>query len=855
MEVPPSVEITDGQRLETEQLQDESSMDGVQQTGEQQIGEQQTGKQQSGEQQIGEERIEEQQMVDQQLGEQQTGEPQTGEQEMWGIRDGGRVLVSGTTTAPVRRSTRITRGVPPLSGEQIRGLCRAVQCLAKVAHSDYITFLAAPVEVRRERLLWILWRYDVNDSCGGINTAKTAYLVVNFATDYFQTFHLSHPTCSCSALVKSVLAVFRTAPAAMRTLTITADGKEPDNIRWIIDCQNGMRKTYTIACVNDREVLSASIDPSTYPSSLVARPKALLQLLNHFQSTLSEITIIAADPEDVTGSGTGTGGGAAGRGGGSEAKAVEMRSYVEPTLAGGCSADGRLEAFPEAAKHPQLWVGSSADGRLEASPEAAMHTQLWVDPGEHFEAYCHRGDAVDVTFSVKEVKAFVQFCESAAADVVMLFHRAGAPRPFHILFPRHQAFVQSFHLYPPPLAPPSPLPSLDYCVSCSPLMLMPRFPNPHTTPTRNPRHAHAPLASDFDSRLVIATMLESQLPTPPPSDPSVHRASAQPGTPATPAHQAAATFQASAEAGAPVHKGLASRTSAEAGTPTVAASGSQRSCHAGSGADPHQAYPIGSGCREDPGGGGLGEGEEEGADEMRGEEGAEKVPLKDPGAGARLEAGWAHGKRWSDLSGAKGTAHRPGADSAGLGGGEGSGRGRRGSSTWPREQQQPLPGHAQQDQRQQQHDQYQQKLAANQVPDSEDATEELPIGRLAAASRGGSGGGGGGVAGGCNTGGSVDGNGMVTGGAADVSAARFMPTEASTPGRLAAPHQQAPPLQRDPDRWIENTEDDEMEDRAGGCVRGRLGEDMCEGIGDEDEYVDATPPERRMYDDEDETMD
>ncbi|CAI7897123.1 unnamed protein product [Closterium sp. NIES-53] len=669
-----------------------------------------------------------------------------------------------------------------------------------------------------------------------------------------------------------------------------------------------MRKTYTIACVNDREVLSASIDPSTYPSSLVARPKALLQLLNHFQSTLSEITIIAADPEDVTGSGTGTGGGAAGRGGGSEAKAVEMRSYVEPTLAGGVLKHRRMHVslllLPLLAFSPR--AGSSADGRLEASPEAAMHTQLWVDPGEHFEAYCHRGDAVDVTFSVKEVKAFVQFCESAAADVVMLFHRAGAP-----------------------------------------LMLMPRFPNPHTTPTRNPRHAHAnaALASDFDSRLVIATMLESQLPTPPPSDPSVHRASAQPGTPATPAHQAAATPQASAEAGAPVHKGSASRVSAEAGTPTVAVSGSQRSCHAGSGAVPHQAYPVGSGCREDPGGGGLGEGEEEGGDEMRVEEGAEKVLLKDPGAGARLEAGWTHGKRWSDLSeargtpfsphsslcehmaGVKGTAHRAGVDSAGPGGGEGSGSGRRGSSTWPREQQQPSPGHEQQDQRQQQHDQYQQQQAANQVPDSEDATEELPIGRLAAASRGGSGGGGGGggaaAARGSNIGGSVDGNGMVTGGAADVSARRFMPTEASTPGRQAAPHQresslvpvsfphfllfphaapagfcalglefrdspaaphlscqclivfsfplalyfrkifswiigqgaEPPLLQRDPDRWIENTEDDEMEDRAGGRVGGRLGEDMCEGIGDEDEYVDATPPERRMYDDEDETMD
>ncbi|CAI5530164.1 unnamed protein product [Closterium sp. Naga37s-1] len=103
--VSPSVMITDGQRLVTEQLQDESSMDGVQQSGGKETGEQQIGEQQIGEQQIGEE----------QIGEQQTGEPQTGEQEMWGIRDGGRVLISGTTTAPLRRSTRITRGVPPVN--------------------------------------------------------------------------------------------------------------------------------------------------------------------------------------------------------------------------------------------------------------------------------------------------------------------------------------------------------------------------------------------------------------------------------------------------------------------------------------------------------------------------------------------------------------------------------------------------------------------------------------------------------------------------------------------------------------------------------------------------------------------
>ncbi|CAI7856588.1 unnamed protein product [Closterium sp. NIES-54] len=103
--VSPSVMITDEQCLVTEQLQDQSSMDGVHQSGGQETGEQQTGEQQIGEEQIGEE----------QIGEQQTGEPQIGKQQMWGIRDVGRVLVSGTITAPpLRRSTRITRGVPPV---------------------------------------------------------------------------------------------------------------------------------------------------------------------------------------------------------------------------------------------------------------------------------------------------------------------------------------------------------------------------------------------------------------------------------------------------------------------------------------------------------------------------------------------------------------------------------------------------------------------------------------------------------------------------------------------------------------------------------------------------------------------
>lgn len=39
--------------------------------------------------------------------------------------------------------------------------------------------------------------------------------------------------------------------------------------------------------------------------------------------------------------------------------------------------------------------------------DGALHTQLWIDPSEELSAYTHKGPPVDVTFSVKELKAKV----------------------------------------------------------------------------------------------------------------------------------------------------------------------------------------------------------------------------------------------------------------------------------------------------------------------------------------------------------------------------------------------------------------------------------------------------------------
>ena len=82
-----------------------------------------------------------------------------------------------------------------------------------------------------------------------------------------------------------------------------------------------MRKTYWIVCSAEPEVQSLSLDRGRFPSRLAIRPRELARLLSNFQSSLQELTIIATDPA----SGLPDAGGDVG------GKAVELRSYNDPT--------------------------------------------------------------------------------------------------------------------------------------------------------------------------------------------------------------------------------------------------------------------------------------------------------------------------------------------------------------------------------------------------------------------------------------------------------------------------------------------------------------------------------------------
>ncbi|KAI6692430.1 hypothetical protein NL676_020140, partial [Syzygium grande] len=56
--------------------------------------------------------------------------------------------------------------------------------------------------------------------------------------------------------------------------------------------------------------------------------------------------------------------------------------------------------------------------------DSLLHTQLWIDPAEELVQYAYNGNPVDVTFAVKELKAFLAFCEGCEVDFHMYFKKA-----------------------------------------------------------------------------------------------------------------------------------------------------------------------------------------------------------------------------------------------------------------------------------------------------------------------------------------------------------------------------------------------------------------------------------------------
>ncbi|GAB4855584.1 hypothetical protein Ancab_024207 [Ancistrocladus abbreviatus] len=252
-----------------------------------------------------------------------------------------------------------------MSGNALKIFARSITCLARIGNE--LAIQASPSQLAFHTL----------------NSSRSAYQSVTFKPDFFDIYAVSGTQVQCSMLLKGICSVLRTPITSIDHLRMHLPDPDASKVQWSLECFNGMRKTYWITCNVDPDIQQLSLDKGRFPSNFVVRPRDLSRLLSNFQSSLQEITIIATEPSSAPSDAAGEIGG----------KAVELRSYIDPTK----------------------------------DNDSSLYTQLWIDPTEEFVQYSHIGNPVDVTFGMKELKAFHSFCEGCEVDIHLFFEKAGQP--------------------------------------------------------------------------------------------------------------------------------------------------------------------------------------------------------------------------------------------------------------------------------------------------------------------------------------------------------------------------------------------------------------------------------------------
>ncbi|KAK6228986.1 hypothetical protein SCA6_017937 [Theobroma cacao] len=289
-----------------------------------------------------------------------------------------------------------------LSGNTLRNFGPSITCLARVGNELVIQLLLLSekgkgnakhfhlllfVRFSRQpnRILYLLaisycngstWQY-LQLALHTLNSSRSAYQSITFKPNFFDVYGISGTQVQCSVLLKDTYCNF----ASIDHLTVKLADLDASKVQWALECYSGMKNACWITCNVEADRQHLSLDWRRFPSNLVVRPHGLNRLLANFQSSLQEITIIATELMSLPSDAASEIGG----------KAVELRSYIDPTK----------------------------------DNDSSLHTQLRIDHMEEFVQYTHTGDPVDVTFNVKELKAFLTFCEGCEVDIHLFFDVAG----------------------------------------------------------------------------------------------------------------------------------------------------------------------------------------------------------------------------------------------------------------------------------------------------------------------------------------------------------------------------------------------------------------------------------------------
>jgi len=208
---------------------------------------------------------------------------------------------------------------------------------------------------------------DVNDdklALRTLNNARSAFVSIVFNKNFFESFVVSGGERKYQMKAKPCYAVFHNINNVERCTIIL--NEEEHRLVFDLSCKRGIKKTSKVA-FEQSEALQAIYSKDSCPIRVVARPKQLVEGLPNFHSHLDEISVVV-------------------------------------------SKDGlHLKSHAEDAKGAKI-----------------LHTELHMDQSD-FEEFITDGEVVDVTFSLKEFKAVVSFCEAIQSSCILHIEKSGRP--------------------------------------------------------------------------------------------------------------------------------------------------------------------------------------------------------------------------------------------------------------------------------------------------------------------------------------------------------------------------------------------------------------------------------------------
>ncbi|KAH9247250.1 hypothetical protein BASA81_015193 [Batrachochytrium salamandrivorans] len=224
-----------------------------------------------------------------------------------------------------------------------------------------------------------------------VNPAKTSFLAFDFRGEFFEHFTLPHATSTCAKLkLKSCQAVFRAIkPMERLVLSLVALSNTKHVVMFRSDCRHEVTKTHQFY-FEESEGLDPVFDRGLTKHRIRVNPKFLLDVLGNIHG-----------PNEI--------------------------DFV-------CTAGIQVKISSVAGSdHPSAPTNTSSQShhhqQQQQQAQSLVNTEMLI-PMEKFEEFEISESTAALTFSIREWRELLKFCDSSSRevdDLFLLFNDSGMP--------------------------------------------------------------------------------------------------------------------------------------------------------------------------------------------------------------------------------------------------------------------------------------------------------------------------------------------------------------------------------------------------------------------------------------------